>query len=156
MAIGIIGALVALACLMMVIYSAIRKKTKKWWSIGIALGMVLFIIGIATPSSIPSETNIPNSIPEYSGPEVEYKITGTATKVDVTLENSSGGTEQYGDVYLPKTYTYYDFPGYYLYISAQNQGETGSVTVSIYVNGNLYKTSTSSGAYVIASASGSK
>jgi hypothetical protein len=89
-------------------------------------------------------------------PEVLYRITGTASSVDVTLSNATGGTEQYSNVYLPKEYSYYSFSDDFVYISAQNQGEYGTVTVSIYVNGNLFKTSTSSGAYVIATASGSK
>jgi len=84
---------------------------------------------------------------------VEYKITGTASTVDVTLNNSTGGTEQFSNVPLPVTYTYNDFKDWFLYISAQNQGTSGSVTVSIYVNDDLKKSSTSSGAYVIATAS---
>lgn len=87
---------------------------------------------------------------------VIYEITGTAKEVGVTLSNATGGTEQYSDVSLPKKYTYNSFSDSFLYISAQNQGESGSVTVSIYVNGKLFKTSRSSGAYVIASASGSR
>jgi len=39
-------------------------------------------------------------------------------------------------------------------ISAQNNGSRGSITVTIYVNGKIFRTSTSSGAYVIASADG--
>jgi hypothetical protein len=87
---------------------------------------------------------------------VQYKITGTANTVDVTLNNSSGGTEQYSNVSLPKTYSYKYFEDWFLYISAQNQGQSGTVTTSIYYKDNLFKTSTSSGAYVIATASGSK
>jgi len=89
-------------------------------------------------------------------PEVVYEITGSAEKVDVTLSNSSGGTEQYDDVSLPARYTYTTFSNWFLYISAQNQGEYGTVRVTIYTDGELYKTSFSSGAYVIASASGTK
>ena len=84
---------------------------------------------------------------------VEYKITGTASKVDVTLINATGGTEQYSDVSVPHTYTFNNYTHWFLYISAQNQGESGSVTVTIYVDGENVKTSTSNGAYVIASAS---
>jgi len=93
-----------------------------------------------------------NRVYEYT---VEYRISGTAQKVDVTLSNSSGGTEQYDDVSVPHSYKYRDFYDSFVYISAQNQGQSGSVTVSIYHKGNLFKTSTSSGAYVIATASGS-
>jgi hypothetical protein len=83
-------------------------------------------------------------------------ITGTASSVSVTLSNPTGGTEQYIDVYLPCTYSYSSFPANWLYISAENNGESGTVTVTIYVKGYLYKTSTSSGAYTIATASGTK
>lgn len=86
---------------------------------------------------------------------ITYEITGTATLVDVTLNNATGGTEQYDDVSVPHTYSYADFTDSFLYISAQNQNATGSVTVSIYRHNVLFKTATSSGAYVIATASGS-
>lgn len=87
---------------------------------------------------------------------VQYKITGTANSVDITLNNSTGGTEQYSNVSVPKTYSYKYFEDSFLYISAQNQGQSGSVIASIYYKDNLFKTSTSSGAYVIATAYGSK
>lgn len=90
------------------------------------------------------------STPQSSS--VRYVIEGTATSVDVTLNNETGGTEQYSSVWLPRTYYYSDFSDNFLYISAQNNGETGSVIVSIYIDGTKVKTSTSSGAYVIASA----
>jgi len=89
-------------------------------------------------------------------PEVEYKITGTASKVFVTLNNESGGTEQFDNVSVPHTYTFEEFDDWFLYISAQNLGESGSVTVTIYLNGEVVATSTSSGAYVIATASYSR
>jgi len=87
---------------------------------------------------------------------VEYLISGTATKVNVTLSNGTGGTEQYQDVALPKIYSYNSFSNYFLYVSAQNASESGSVKVSIFLKGKLYKTSDSEGAYVIATASGKK
>ena len=89
-------------------------------------------------------------------PEVEYKITGTASKVFVTLSNATGGIEQYDNVSVPHTYTFETFDDWFLYISAQNLGEWGSVTVTIYLDGAVAKTATSSGAYVIATASDSK
>lgn len=89
-------------------------------------------------------------------PEVEYKITGSASRVDVTLNNASGGTSQYTDVSVPHSYRFDTFSDWFLYISAQNQGEYGSVTVTIYLNGEVVATSTSSGAYVIATASYSR
>jgi hypothetical protein len=89
-------------------------------------------------------------------PVVVYKIDGTAEEVDVTLSNPTGGTEQYSSVFLPYKYSYDSFSDDFVYISAQNQGEYGTVRVSIYVDGELFKSASSSGAYVIATASGLK
>jgi hypothetical protein len=85
--------------------------------------------------------------------EVEYKISGTATSVNVTLSNSSGGTEQYSDVDLPKNYSYSFFSDNFLYISAQNNGSSGTVDVKCYYRGTLKNSAHSEGAYVIATAS---
>lgn len=83
---------------------------------------------------------------------VRYEITGTATSASLTYSNRSGGTEQI-TVDVPHTIEYDDFFDNFMYISAQNQDSTGSITVSIYRNGGLMDTATSSGAYVIATAS---
>jgi len=66
-----------------------------------------------------------------------------------------GGTSQRSTVYLPWDITYHSMhSGDFVYISAQNNGEHGSVKAEIYVDGELFKTSYSFGAYVIASSSG--
>lgn len=85
--------------------------------------------------------------------KVEYKISGTAKSVSVTLSNPTGGTEQYSDVSLPKTYCYHYFPNNFLYISAQNNGSSGTVRVKCYYKGQLKDSAYSEGAYVIATAS---
>lgn len=87
--------------------------------------------------------------------DVEYKVTGSASKVDITIENEDGGTSQYHDVPVPWSYTFKGEVGDFVYVSAQNQGQSGTVTATIYRDGETFKTSTSSGAYVIATASGS-
>ena len=46
-------------------------------------------------------------------------------------------------------------PGTFVYVSAQNNQASGTVVVTIYRDGEVFKTSTSMGAYVIATASGS-
>jgi hypothetical protein len=90
---------------------------------------------------------------------VKYEITGTASSVDITMENAGGNTEQLDDVPLPWsqsfTITLEQHEHFFAYVSAQNQGTTGTVTAKIYKDGSEFKTATSSGAYVIASASGS-
>jgi len=94
------------------------------------------------------ETETPNQ-----SPKVEYKISGTAKSVSITLSNSSGGTEQYSDVILPKVYSYSNFSSNFLYISAQNNGPSGTVNVECYYEGVLKDSAHSEGAYVIATAS---
>ena len=113
----------------------------------VAVGIGTCLGGNSTDTSTPSYTP-----PSY--PSVVYEITGSAKSASVTLSNSTGGTEQYSNVSIPWNYTDNSFSGRFLYVSAQNQGEYGTVTVSIYVDNKLFKTSTSSGAYVIATASG--
>jgi hypothetical protein len=89
---------------------------------------------------------------------IKYEITGSASSVDITMSNAGGDTEQLSDVPLPweKAFSVKveEYSYYFAYISAQNQGNSGTVTVTIYRNGSVFKTATSSGAYVIATASG--
>lgn len=87
--------------------------------------------------------------------DVEYKITGSASQVDITYENEDEGTSQESNVSVPWTYSFKGQPGQFVYVSAQNQGQSGSVTATINTDGEKFKSSTSSGAYVIATASGS-
>lgn len=86
---------------------------------------------------------------------IRYTITGNCAKADATYD-LNGGTQQESNVTpgnWSKSYTAKQ--GDFLYISAQNHTATGDITVSIYVDDRLYRTASSSGAYVIATASGS-
>ena len=84
-----------------------------------------------------------------------YKVTGMADSVSLTYTNHRGGTNQLSTAYLPWERTYYSMKeGDFVYISAQINGECCSVTAEIYLNGELVKTSTSHGAYAIATSSG--
>lgn len=85
---------------------------------------------------------------------VRYEITGTAKRVSVTYSNAEGGTEQ-GDYKVPFSRTFAMRQGDFAYISAQNGGKSGTVTCQIFFNGVVVKTSTSQGAYKIASCDGS-
>lgn len=87
------------------------------------------------------------------GADVSYIIWGTAPSVSITLSNSTGGTEQYSNVILPKAYNYNTFNSNFLYISAQNNGSSGTVNVECYYKGDLKDSAHSEGAYVIATAS---
>lgn len=84
---------------------------------------------------------------------VVYRVTGVATQsASLTYENAQGGTEQ-REVDLPWTLSASMQPGAWAYISAQNQEDRGSVTAEIVVDGKVWKSSTSEGAYTIATAS---
>lgn len=62
MVIGILGALIFIACLAMVIVSLVSKKRKRYWLIGLGLGMVMFIVGIATSSPSTTPPSTPTSV----------------------------------------------------------------------------------------------
>jgi len=94
-----------------------------------------------------------------------YEVSGIGTtSASVTYRNGSGATEQ-KKVTLPANLPSAGLltvaspilatQGTFLYISAQNDSSSGSVVVKIIVDGVVFKQSTSSGAYAIATASGS-
>ena len=93
--------------------------------------------------------------------EVEYKVTCTSTPntVWITITNEDSGTSKFDAAATPWTYTFEIDPTangkFSVYLSAQNDQNRGTVTATIYVDGSQFKTSTSTGAYVIATASGS-
>ena len=87
--------------------------------------------------------------------QIEYAVTGTCGFSNlITIENKSGGTSQFSDVTLPWSYKWemYYSSDDFLYVSAQNGTDSGSITVKIFINGSVAEESTSSGAYVIATA----
>jgi hypothetical protein len=87
---------------------------------------------------------------------VTYSITGSAPTVNITMESEGGGTSQRSGQSLPWSLAGMGFgAGDFVYLSAQNQADHGTVTVTITRNGEVWKTATSTGAYVIATVSGS-
>ncbi len=88
--------------------------------------------------------------------DVKYEVRGGSgvSKAMLTYENSSGGTSQTTTSSLPWTYSFEAKSGTWVYLSAQNGHGGGGVQANIYIDGDLWKTSTSNGAYVIATSSG--
>ena len=85
-----------------------------------------------------------------------YEVSGTANNYNMTIEAAPTGTAQYSNVGSGWKYTWTqvnDNPRF-LYVSAQNQNSTGTVIVKIIKDGTVLATNTSSGAYVIATVSG--
>ncbi len=94
--------------------------------------------------------------------DVKYEVLTGGCTASVTYEAASGSVQQ-ETVDNEWTYEFNAAPDAFLYISAQNDCDSGGVQVSIYKNAaflrpapdyELYKTATSNGAYVIATASG--
>ena len=86
--------------------------------------------------------------------DVRYEITGSTTRANTTWVYYNGSISQNT---LPVPYATGKLlfsKGDFLYLSAQNDLPSGNVTVTIRVNGKPWKQVTSSGAYVIASTSG--
>src|SRR5262249_54350867 len=103
--------------------------------------------------STPSRIVVPIDSGGSRTARVDYTVSGSARSASLTYVNETGGTEQIS-VRLPWQLRM-DVPGgTYVAVSAQNNGETGSVTCTIQTDLEPFKTSTSQGAYKIASCNG--
>jgi hypothetical protein len=125
-----------------------KKKPPQFFKL---LAAFLIIVVIIIPIAYYTSCSMVTGSSSYL---IEYRITGTAHAASVTYTNEGGGTSQIDSVALPWSYTITAHSNDVPVILAQNQGDSGTVTVSIYKDGTLWKTSTSSGAYVVADASG--
>jgi hypothetical protein len=87
---------------------------------------------------------------------VTYEVTGDADAVDIIVQDETGAETKLLEMSLPWTQDYGDFNSDYVYLYAHNNSDSGTVTANIYVNRNLFRTSTVSGAYMTALAVGTK
>lgn len=84
---------------------------------------------------------------------LKYVITGNAENADLTIGTPNGGTSQF-EVQVPATLGYEDFYDNFFYVSAQNNGASGNLTVEIYrYDTEKLATDYCGGAYCIATAS---
>lgn len=130
----------------------------------VVLGVVAVVVyastrGGGTPQYTPSSAGADSRGAASS--EVLYEVEGTASSVSITIE-APGGTQQGADKAVPLTtqtgkrgLTFFFEPGSFVYISAQNQDSSGSVTCRITVDGVVIAENTSSGGYTIATCKGS-
>lgn len=84
--------------------------------------------------------------------DVRYEV--SCQSCDLTYSNKEDNTEQ-REVSGPWEYNFEAEPNHFLYISAQNNRQSGTVAVKIYWNDELLESASSSGAFVIATASAS-
>lgn len=135
------------------------KKGTNWGCVIVFIIVAVFaVIWVLSQlgSSPSSRTRAPVVIPTRASSTymVTYKVGGSTTRASVTYENDQGGTEQ-ADIPVPWTKTFTFQSGDFVYISAQNDKDYGTITCEITVKGNVFKTAKSSGAYTIATCSGS-
>jgi hypothetical protein len=93
-----------------------------------------------------------------AGHSVKIEVTGSPSEIvtDVTYQDlASDDTAQDSSMAVPYWRSWANVPnGTWVYISAQNENHRGSITCNVYVDGILWKTTTSNGGYVICTASG--
>lgn len=125
-----------------------------------AVILVVILAAIIIPMVSRSSTPATSAADTSSGSQVIYEVLGTARTAEVTSSTNSG-TEQH-TVAIPmqnqggtEGVTFTADSGQSLYISAQNQQESGSVECIITVDGDVVSDNTSDGAYAIAQCSAS-
>ncbi len=91
---------------------------------------------------------------ELFNSEYKYEVSGTGGSYDVTLENTDNNTQQHSSVGNGWFYEWEQSGTRWLYLSAQNNNSSGSVTVKIYRKGKVVAENTSYGGYTIATVSG--
>lgn len=119
--------------------------------------LILFAAIAVYSAFVPDRAENTVAESEYVEPttqSVTYRVTGTAKTVSVTIATPDG-TSQHDGLAVPWVMSNDYPPGAWLYISAQIEDGWGTVTATIEIDGEVYKTTTSSGEYVIASVSGS-
>jgi hypothetical protein len=79
---------------------------------------------------------------------VHYEVSGSASQASMTYRTGTGSSQVTARLPWRKRLTDLS-PGAFLYVSAQNQGDGGSVSCKIYVNGRVVSDNTSSGAYAV-------
>lgn len=130
-----------------------EKKKNRWFVVIGAAALTVICLCIAIGSMGSGGDTKPRATSKPTTYRVSYTITGSAESVSVTYQNAQGNTEQ-GSYKLPFKKNFTMEYGQFAYISAQNNGRTGSVICTIYVNDAIWQTATSKGAFVIADCSG--
>jgi hypothetical protein len=86
--------------------------------------------------------------------EYKYEVSGTSGNYSVTIQNADDNTQQWSEVGNGWWYSWDQTGTRWLYISAQNNNSSGSVTVKIIKEGEVISENTSFGGYTIATVSG--
>lgn len=119
--------------------------------------LILSACGSPTSKDTPSNSSGSKPAPPADA-AIQYQVTGLACAVDVTYSNSDGGSSQVSQAPLPWNYSFTipgaQVSGFFLYVSAQNDCNTNvTITATILKDGTVFKQSSSTGPFVIATAS---
>jgi hypothetical protein len=106
--------------------------------------LFLLFVSLMVACSNPFDTSV----------EVRYEVTGSAEFVNITFGNGAGGTSQVTHVTLPWSHSFSADPDDYVYLFVKNLCETGTITLTIYSDGDVFKRATSEGSFVTGSVSG--
>jgi len=96
-----------------------------------------------------------NSCEDLFNTTVEYYVTCNPAGFDITYENKTGNTEQRTVNSTSWSTSFEGHSGDFVYISAQANNYNAQVNVQIKYNDKVLKKASSSGDFVIATASGS-
>lgn len=139
------------------VQGAPRSGWRRWNRLILVAAVICVVLGsVATAFSKSHHSTTSNKT--YT---VTYKVDGTAVSVNLTMQ-LNGQTNQQNGAALPLMnntgtagITQENLrSGSFVYVSAQNNANTGTVTCHILVNGVEVVTNTSSGGYAIATCSG--
>lgn len=132
--------------------------------IGLVAAVVLILAVVNNQQRETSERDVDALVQALTPREVVYEVEGSASSVSITIETPTGTSQQegvglplapegggVGEHGLSANFQRGDF----VYISAQNDGETGTVTCRITVDGRVVSENTADGAYSIATCKGS-
>lgn len=120
---------------------------------------ILALLVVACEATAVEPTPRPTATARPQRVNVQYVVTTSARnhEVSLTYENAGGNTEQL-QVEIPERRWRKEMRvrrGAFLYVSVQNREDGGSVGCEILVDGVVVERAESSGAYVIATCSGS-
>lgn len=122
--------------------------------IGVAC-IVLVAIGINQANEGDTSPRTSVTVDLLPRRDVSARLSGTARSLSLTIDNGSGNMSQGTNKANNQTVDLGQLRrGTFVYISAQNEGDTGTVRCEILVDGVVVEEAESSGAYVIASCSG--
>lgn len=135
-------------------------------TVAIVLGAIaaVALIGLTILNQQREQSSDLPSVPvRQAASTVLYEVEGSATSVSITVETPTG-TSQAKERAVPLTtedstvgnrgLSFQFKSGAFVYISAQNEGETGTVICRITVDGVVVSENTADGAYAIATCKG--